>query len=147
MSKLDNNIEKQKLKEDEKMESSRENLLQIIKENISEPSYETWFVNTKAELNDNTLTIIVPNDFTMMWLEDRYGNLIFETVEEVMGKSLEIKLVSDDKVKIIDNKNPNIKSQSMYDLFKEQNELLTKQQEKIEELEKRIQILEEKSYS
>ena len=129
------------------MAFSWENVLQSIKNNsdISKPSYETWFANTKAELNDNTLTVIVPNDFSMMWLEEHYGNLIFETVEEVMGKSIEINLVSDDKIKTIDNKNPNIKSQSMYDLYKEQKDLLIKQQETIDDLEKRIQLLEEKS--
>jgi chromosomal replication initiator protein len=68
--------------------------LSHIQTRISKPSFETWLKSTKAtSLDDNTLLITAPNEFTRDWLESRYSDLILETLYEVTGKVITIKFV------------------------------------------------------
>ncbi|WCK54526.1 chromosomal replication initiator protein DnaA [Aneurinibacillus sp. Ricciae_BoGa-3] len=65
-----------------------------IQTKLSKPSFETWLKSTKATaLDDNTLLITAPNEFTRDWLESRYSDLITETLYEVTGKHMTIKFV------------------------------------------------------
>lgn len=69
-------------------------ILSHIQTRISKPSFETWLKSTKAtSLDDNTLLITAPNEFTRDWLESRYSELILETLYEVTGKVITIKFV------------------------------------------------------
>lgn len=117
------------------MEFSWENVLQMIRENISKPAYEMWFKSTNAKLNGNTLTVIASNSFAKDWLETHYGEMILEAIKEVLGKPYDVIFTSNDYVKNVDVKDNSSTSDS---------KLITKQQEKIDELEKRIQVLEQK---
>ncbi|MEJ6951941.1 chromosomal replication initiator protein DnaA [Natronospora cellulosivora (SeqCode)] len=56
--------------------------LNKIKENLSNPSFNTWFSEAKpVKLDDkNNLLIEVPNDFIKDWLENRYLDLIAEII-------------------------------------------------------------------
>jgi len=73
--------------------------LNIIKEKISKPSFETWLKNTTAErFSQDTLTIGVPNDFARDWLEGHYKNLITDALYELTGTKLKIKLVIPDAI-------------------------------------------------
>lgn len=67
-----------------------------IAEQISRPSYETWFKATEAEtLEGNTLVVVAPNDFAADWLANRYGSISTTWVREVTGNDeLEVKFVS-----------------------------------------------------
>ncbi|MCI1693440.1 chromosomal replication initiator protein DnaA [Aneurinibacillus aneurinilyticus] len=68
--------------------------LSHIQTRISKPSFETWLKATKASsLDDSTLLITAPNEFTRDWLESRYSELISETLYEVTGKVITIKFV------------------------------------------------------
>ncbi|CEH31603.1 Chromosomal replication initiator protein DnaA [Aneurinibacillus migulanus] len=68
--------------------------LSHIQTRISKPSFETWLKSTKASsLDDSTLLITAPNEFTRDWLESRYSELISETLYEVTGKVITIKFV------------------------------------------------------
>lgn len=68
--------------------------LSHIQTRISKPSFETWLKSTKAtSIDDNTLLITAPNEFTRDWLESRYSELILETLYEVTGKVITIKFV------------------------------------------------------
>ncbi|MBN6187300.1 chromosomal replication initiator protein DnaA [Aneurinibacillus sp. BA2021] len=68
--------------------------LSHIQTRISKPSFETWLKSTKASsIDDNTLLITAPNEFTRDWLESRYSELIMETLYEVTGKVMTIKFV------------------------------------------------------
>jgi chromosomal replication initiator protein len=68
--------------------------LSHIQTRISKPSFETWLKSTKATLlDDDTLLITAPNEFTRDWLESRYSELISETLYEVIGKVITIKFV------------------------------------------------------
>lgn len=68
--------------------------LDQMKEKISKPSFETWLKATKAHsLDEDTLTIIAPNEFARDWLENQYQKLIKETLVEVTGSELKTKFI------------------------------------------------------
>lgn len=68
--------------------------LSLIQTRLSKPSFETWLKSTTATfLDDNTLLIIAPNEFTRDWLESRYADLILETLFELTGRHLSIKFI------------------------------------------------------
>ncbi|PBB05787.1 MULTISPECIES: chromosomal replication initiator protein DnaA [Salimicrobium] len=68
--------------------------LEQMKEKISKPSFETWLKATKAHsLDEDTLTIIAPNEFARDWLENQYQKLIKETLIEVTGSELKTKFI------------------------------------------------------
>ena len=126
------------------MEFLWEDVLRNIKGRISKPSYETWFKNTKAEIEGDVLTVFALNSFGKDWLESQYGNMIMHTVEKVAGQSYKIFFATNSE-----KENAGIESRSSilddtYDLMSSRNDLIKKQQEKIDELEKRIQVLEQK---
>lgn len=60
--------------------------LTLIKENVNDQSFSTWFKPTKATgLQSNTLTIQLPSHFYYEWLEDHYSDLINQAVKQVLG--------------------------------------------------------------
>lgn len=71
--------------------------MEEIKKIVSMPSFETFVKNTSYIQDGDVLLIVSPNDFQRGWLEKNYTTLFFDTVEEVNGKRMEIKFVSDDK--------------------------------------------------
>lgn len=78
------------------MESVQElwdKVLQDIAQKVSKPSFETWLASTQAvSLENNTLTIMAPNEFILDWLDNYYRPLINEAVFNLTGVHLEIKL-------------------------------------------------------
>ncbi|QKS69595.1 chromosomal replication initiator protein DnaA [Paenalkalicoccus suaedae] len=73
-----------------------EQALLKIEEKVSKPSYDTWFKFTKADSIDqssNTITVIAPNEFARDWLENRYFNIITDTLQELTGAELEAKFI------------------------------------------------------
>ena len=71
--------------------------LNVIKEKISKPSFETWLKNTTAkDIDQDTLTIGVPNEFALDWLEGHYTQLIADALHEITGAQLAIKFVIPD---------------------------------------------------
>ncbi|HLR68781.1 chromosomal replication initiator protein DnaA [Virgibacillus alimentarius] len=65
-----------------------------IQEKVSKPSFETWLKHTKADaLQDNTLIIAAPNEFSRDWLEGQYTKLITDTLYEVTGAELKTKFI------------------------------------------------------
>ncbi|MBP1932339.1 chromosomal replication initiator protein DnaA [Ammoniphilus resinae] len=72
-----------------------EKALSIIETKLSKPSYETWLKSTKATvLDEDTLFITAPNEFSRDWLESRYADLITETLYEITGENMKIKIVT-----------------------------------------------------
>jgi chromosomal replication initiation ATPase DnaA len=66
--------------------------LKEIKDQISKPSFETWFKATKPlSLEGNTFVLEVPHAFAADWLKSRYGKMIEEVLQKVTGNA-EIKL-------------------------------------------------------
>jgi len=74
------------------------NCLQIIKDNINQQSYKTWFEPIEAvKLENNVLTIQVPSQFFYEWLEEHYIHLLKKVIKSELGNSgrLEYSIVMD----------------------------------------------------
>ena len=62
------------------------NCLQTIQKNVNQQSYRTWFEPIKpVRLDNNALTIQVPNKFFYEWLEEHYVNLLKTTIRRELG--------------------------------------------------------------
>ena len=72
--------------------------LEIIKDNLSQQSFKTWFEPIKPEdLKGNVLTIQVPSQFFYEWLEEHYVSLLRKTIKRELGNDgrLEYRIVVD----------------------------------------------------
>jgi len=55
--------------------------------------FETWFLPLEQlELKNDILALSVPNDFSAIWIEDNYIDLITRKVEECAGHPIEVKV-------------------------------------------------------
>jgi chromosomal replication initiator protein len=62
------------------------NCLEVIKANIGEQSFKTWFEPIKAiRLAQNTLTIQVPSQFFYEWLEEHYVQVLKKAITQELG--------------------------------------------------------------
>lgn len=89
------------------MSFSQEELIHIwqetlnkIKEKLSNPSFNTWFSDTKAvNLTDkNVLIIQVPNDFIKDWIESRYIDLIEEIIHTLTYNKWKVELFTPEEI-------------------------------------------------
>ncbi|MFV1950382.1 MAG: chromosomal replication initiator protein DnaA [Nitrospinota bacterium] len=63
--------------------------LQEIKKKVDSQIYEQWFHPISLfSINDDVITITVPNSFHRDWLNDRYSKLIEDTINKVYNKRL-----------------------------------------------------------
>ncbi len=63
------------------------NCLEIIRDNLPEAAYNTWFAPiVPFKYEENVLTIQVPSQFFYEYLEDKYIDLIQKTLHRVFGK-------------------------------------------------------------
>ena len=61
--------------------------LQIIKENSTPQSFDTWFRPIRPKrLENQVLTIEVPSEFFYEWLESHYVDLLRKSIRSVLGK-------------------------------------------------------------
>lgn len=62
------------------------NCLDIIKDNVSQQSFKTWFDPIKpVKLAESILTIQVPSQFFYEWLEEHYIDLLKKTIHKQLG--------------------------------------------------------------
>ncbi len=81
--------------------------LRIIREDISEQNFTTWFAPiVPIKFHNDTLTIQVPSQFFYEWLEENYVSVFRKAIDQVIGKNgmLEYSIVVDKG----DRKNPPI---------------------------------------
>lgn len=72
--------------------------LEVIKDNISPNSFNTWFAPIKpVRLKNNVLTLQVPSQFFYEWLEEHYIDLLKKTIKKELGPEgrLEYSIVMD----------------------------------------------------
>jgi chromosomal replication initiator protein len=72
------------------------NCLDIIKDNVSEQGFKTWFEPIKAvRLDKSVLTIQVPSQFFYEWLEEHYVSLLKRIIRKELGPegSLEYSII------------------------------------------------------
>ena len=63
------------------------NCLKIIKDNVNQQSFKTWFEPIKPiKLEDEILTIQVPSQFFYEWLEEHYITLLRKTIKRELGE-------------------------------------------------------------
>ena len=75
-----------------------ENCLSIIKKNVNEKSFDTWFKPIKPiKFDSDVLTIQVPNRFFYDWIEEHYLTTLKKSIYQVLGPNgqLEYKIVVD----------------------------------------------------
>lgn len=122
-------------------------VLNEIRKKLSKPSFETWLANTSAEIDGDVIIVKANNSFAADWLTTRYKLLIFETVKDVTGRTFEIEVIGENEqfaTKPLPSQKERERSpdHEWKILIEEQNKLIMKLQEKMEELEKRIDDLE-----
>ena len=65
--------------------------LSVIKENVADQTFGTWFEHTKGDrIEDHTLTVRIPNSFAYNWLEGHYRDLVHQAVMQVLGDSYRV---------------------------------------------------------
>ncbi len=72
--------------------------LEVIKDNISPNSFNTWFAPIKpVRLKNNVLTLQVPSQFFYEWLEEHFIDLLKKTIKKELGPEgrLEYSIVMD----------------------------------------------------
>ena len=68
--------------------------LNLIKKELEEQSYNTWFkpINSISYSN-NILTLKVPNKFFYEWIEDHYLKILNNSVKRVLGNKTTIEYI------------------------------------------------------
>jgi chromosomal replication initiator protein len=67
------------------------NCLQVIKDNVTKPAYDTWFAPIiPSRLVDNVLTIEVPTSFFYEYLEEHYIDLLRKTLRKELGSAAKL---------------------------------------------------------
>ncbi len=73
-----------------------ENILEKLKNELSQSSFETWLSSTKLiDFSNNKLTIGVYNDFAKDWLESRYSNLIKSAVQNYLKTPVSLVFIAE----------------------------------------------------
>lgn len=63
------------------------NCLRIVRDNVGEQSFQTWFAPIRPlRLVDKTLTIQVPSQFFYEWLEEHYVYLLRKAIDTEIGR-------------------------------------------------------------
>jgi len=112
----------------EELEHIWDETLNKIKENLSNPSFQTWFSDTSpVKLTDNnTLIVKVPNDFIKDWIENRYIKLIEDIIFDLTKNEWDILLLTPEDIK---NNKPN-KNKNFDKNDSENNSLLPNNKDK-----------------
>ncbi len=82
--------------------------LEKIKEQISNPSFKTWFSDTEPVevTSDNIIHFKVPNEFIQEWISSHYNSLIAETLSEISGEEVEVKFLTPEELEKMQTNEP-----------------------------------------
>ena len=65
--------------------------LSIIRDNVSEEHYKTWFEPMRAvRYSDNELTVQVPTQFFYEYLEEHFADILQRTLLRVFGSGIQL---------------------------------------------------------
>jgi chromosomal replication initiator protein len=75
------------------VESLWNQVLERLQLQLSRPTFETWIKTASAKtLEDSCLTIQTPNPFARNWLQKYYIKAIAETVQDILGREVDIQI-------------------------------------------------------
>lgn len=75
-------------------------VLEQLKLQLTKPTFEMFFKNTKSiQEDDRILSISVPSEFVKDWLQTKYSSLIISSVISVTGKELDIEYIIQEVMK------------------------------------------------
>lgn len=88
--------------------------LDILREELSETSFETWLKTTRLiSCTDHKATIAVPNEFAKEWLETRYHHLIQDTLHLILNEEVNLNFITSDQESLYRDKPPkHVKNQN-----------------------------------
>lgn len=73
------------------------NCLQKIKENVTQMTFNTWFLPIKAiGLKDSVLTVQLPSKFFWEWVDEHFNTLLNNTIKDVIGPKATLTYVIDE---------------------------------------------------
>ncbi|MGB2661136.1 MAG: chromosomal replication initiator protein DnaA [Candidatus Omnitrophota bacterium] len=74
------------------MEKIWEKALAALKSEVNDQVFATWFLPIKqTSLDNNVISLGIPNKFFENWIRDKYFSLIKNAVQQAAGKDLEIR--------------------------------------------------------
>jgi len=77
--------------------------LRVIKDNVSQMTYNTWFLPIKAlEMADSTLKIQLPSQFFWEWIDEHFNTLITKTIHEVLGPHAKLSYIISEEKEVFD---------------------------------------------
>jgi chromosomal replication initiator protein len=69
-----------------------------IKENVTQMTYNTWFLPIKPiQLSNNTLKVELPSRFFWEWIDEHYNLLINKTIKEIVGPEAKLTYIIDEE--------------------------------------------------
>lgn len=72
-------------------------LLKDFKSSFSTDIFSTWFAPVKSVVDEQgTLVLITPNEFSAIWLEDNFFDLIRERASQAVGENVEVRITAED---------------------------------------------------
>jgi chromosomal replication initiator protein len=87
--------------------------LRVIKDNVSQMTYNTWFLPIKPlEMADFTLKIQLPSQFFWEWIDEHFNTLITKTIHEVLGPHAKLSYIISEEKEIFDISQVTKKNQS-----------------------------------
>jgi chromosomal replication initiator protein len=64
-----------------------------LRETLNETTFATWFAGTTVRsLSDDTLRLVVPNEFTRSWIESHFHGLLRAAVRDALGRDVRVTL-------------------------------------------------------
>jgi len=80
-------------------QSAWKECLKTIKENVTQMTFNTWFLPIKPfELNNSILKIQLPSQFFWEWIDEHYNTLINRTIRQVLGENARLAyIISEEK--------------------------------------------------
>ncbi len=87
----------------QQLEDIWEETLEVIREQISNPSFKTWFSETEPVgiTADGTLRFSVPNEFIQDWISTHYNSLIADTISDISGQDFEVQFLTPEELEKI----------------------------------------------
>lgn len=70
------------------------NFLREIKNNVTQMTYNTWFLPIKPiEMSNSTIKVQLPSQFFWEWIDEHYKSLISKTIQNVLGEQVTLTYV------------------------------------------------------